>query len=161
MSLFQRISIDWEFGDLNFGVILDGLSSAHLRAQTWAQPHTASTMIIHPHRNELVFFQGVPCLQRNKSTNPEHWPANEVSHLCTKCLLHAEDDRDIESPGPSSALISKPRRAPRNSGTNAPPYSQAELSHPLLGDQPTLKLMPDQDEVRGFHQNGASSTRRR
>lgn len=32
-----------------------------------------------------------------------------------------------------------------------------EMSHPLLGDQPTLKLMADQDEVQGF---GASSSAR-
>ncbi|MEW5316475.1 MAG: hypothetical protein WDW38_007847 [Sanguina aurantia] len=40
-----------------------------------------------------------------------------------------------------------------------PSSQQAELSHPLLGDQPTLKLMPDQDEVRGFHHSGGASRR--
>ncbi len=29
-----------------------------------------------------------------------------------------------------------------------------ELSHPLLGDQPTLKLMPDPNEVQGFANGG-------
>lgn len=52
----------------------------------------------------------------------------------------------VEDVSEASALL--PRSEPQKR-TRAAHTSLNELSHPLLGDQPTLRLMPDPGTVKG------------
>ncbi|KXZ45148.1 hypothetical protein GPECTOR_58g597 [Gonium pectorale] len=53
----------------------------------------------------------------------------------------------------SAAATARPKPRTRRGG----PAELEELSHPLLGEQPTLKLMPDPNTVQGFRMQGLAA----
>ncbi|GLI70122.1 hypothetical protein VaNZ11_014928 [Volvox africanus] len=57
---------------------------------------------------------------------------------------------------PPAAAPGATRTKPRTRRAGATPELE-ELSHPLLGEQPTLKLMPDPNTVQGFRMQGLSA----
>lgn len=53
-------------------------------------------------------------------------------------------------PGTSASASAVPRAAaPKAVRKTRGAQLDSELNHPLLGDEPTLKLMPDREEVQG------------
>ena len=70
----------------------------------------------------------------------------ELLFLCRSAppstWMHRDDRRSIVSKVLSIAGGRKPRRT-----------GESDLTHPLLGDQPTLQLLPPRDEIVGKHQH--------
>mmetsp|Transcript_16483 Transcript_16483/g.28259 ORF Transcript_16483/g.28259 Transcript_16483/m.28259 type:complete len:740 (-) Transcript_16483:558-2777(-) len=115
----------------------------------WVQEMVDSGYLTEVHKFSK-FIHGTATLFPDMVRAVPYW-VDDVS--VRPSMLESAPEKPSDAAGSKPRVLVAGKKAPAKKSKDP----QDELTHPLLGDQPTLKLMADPDEVQGF---GAGSTTR-